>query len=376
MKTVVLELRGKRAAVLSSDGIVRILPDKNYEVGQVLNLSLKELERLEKSGADVNIGRNSTKVIRFGSYIRRHAAAAAAVMIITVLGTGTGVAAAYYPVSTVSLGTDSSISYRLNIFDKVLSVKAEDDVSSETAEEIEKKVKGHKIEHALSETLDYMEEKGAISEENRSIEMDVRTMFRQETRLGDVVTESVDSWNNNHKELPSGLNLKWRNGRKGQPASQASPEEDTGRTFEGAKPGAADGSTDRPQDVGFSKDENRSGMQEGGFAADGNGKGIQNGDFSAGENRRDIQDGSSMQGREFPAGGNEDGMQGGDFPTVESGRDMQNGSIPAGGDFSAGGDGNGLQGGDFPAGGEGNSLQSGDFPAGGDDMQGRPEFGR
>ena len=94
MKVVVLEIRGKRSAVLSNDGIVRILPDSGYQVGQVLEITKTELERMEALQAKAD-KESTPKIIRFGSYVRKHAAVAAAVIIVSVMGTGTGVAAAY-----------------------------------------------------------------------------------------------------------------------------------------------------------------------------------------------------------------------------------------------------------------------------------------
>ena len=62
MKAVVLELRDKRAAVLSHDGIVRILPNQAYEVGQVLELSPEELESLEALFDEaITYGQNQSK---------------------------------------------------------------------------------------------------------------------------------------------------------------------------------------------------------------------------------------------------------------------------------------------------------------------------
>ena len=255
MKVVVMEIRGKRSAVLSNDGIVRILPDSGYQVGQVLEITKTELERMEALQAKAD-KESTPKIIRFGSYVRKHAAVAAAVVIVSVMGTGTGVAAAYYPVSTVSLSTDSSITYRLNIFDKVISVKADDDEGRETASVIEKRVRGKKFDKALSETLDFMAEKGSISEENGSIEMEVRTWHSRESRLENTLAETVDGWNNDHRELPSGVNLIWKGEAKGRPEA-GKPD---GMQETTPQSGAAAGAQETAAD---GKNENMSGVKAG-----------------------------------------------------------------------------------------------------------------
>ena len=208
MKAVVLQLKDKKAAVLFHDGIVRILPDQNYKVGEVLELEQKEIEILEAEARKVS-NKSSSGKPGFGSLLKRHASVAAAALLVCVLGTGTGVAAAFYPVTTVEIGSGADITYRVNIFDTVLSVKPAGEEGAEFAAAVEKEVKGKKLGPAVAKTLDLLEEKGTISTEGSEVEMHVDSMFRQESRLETMLNERVEVWNKGHEEVPDGVRLIW-----------------------------------------------------------------------------------------------------------------------------------------------------------------------
>ena len=227
LKSVVLEIRGRRAAVLSHDGVVRILPDQGYRTGQVLEFTRKDLDELERRAERLKDENSSPKVVSFGSFIRKHAAAAAAVVLITALGTGTGVAAAYYPVSTVKLSADSvQTTYRLNIFDRVISVQTEDPENAGIASDVEKSVKGKPIGSAMTVTLDLLDERGAFTEDKRTIEVGVDNRFHEESRLETVLTDTVELWNNEKKETPGSVSLVWNDDINGRSRNNPGEEPD------------------------------------------------------------------------------------------------------------------------------------------------------
>ena len=199
MKAVVVELRGNKAAVLDHDGIVRILPDQDYRIGQVLELS----ESLLREDA-------SPKIIHFSSALKRHAAAAAASAVI-VLGAGGGAAAAWYPVSAVTLEMDNTLEYRLNVFDRVLSVRAQNTEGRQNAQRIEKEVKGRKIEDAVSASLDFLLKENVLTQDHHSIEMRVESFPGRSRHLQEALENRIDSWNTEQAggPLPEGVEVLW-----------------------------------------------------------------------------------------------------------------------------------------------------------------------
>ncbi len=132
MEAVVLEIREKKAAVMTKDGRVIRVKDKGYEVGQ--NISL------------------SSGISQMRSYRRLVPYAAAAAILFMSIGSGTY--AYCMPYGTVSLDVNPSIEYTINRFDRVLSASGVNDDGSVILDELDKKDILHKnIDVAIDNTL-------------------------------------------------------------------------------------------------------------------------------------------------------------------------------------------------------------------------------
>ncbi len=135
MKAVIVEIQGKKAAVLSDDGCITTIRNRDYEIGQVIVMERKS----------VQMPRLLT------------AAAAAAVVL---LGSAAGAYAWMTPYSYVSMDVNPSVEYTLNRFDRVLSVRAVNDDASEVLAEASIRLddlKGKTVEEALSVTIEALD---------------------------------------------------------------------------------------------------------------------------------------------------------------------------------------------------------------------------
>ncbi|MDK9711499.1 anti-sigma-I factor RsgI family protein [Acidaminobacter sp.] len=155
MKAVITEIRGAKAAVLQDDGSIRLLENKNYKIGQVVELKTTKWYN------------NATKWV----------AAAAAVLMIT---SGAASYAYLNPVATVSLDVNPSIEFRVNSFDKVISVKAMNDDGEQILEELD--MKGMDIEKAIEAALDEMVEQKFLDEDDDKANVMISVMHKNETK--------------------------------------------------------------------------------------------------------------------------------------------------------------------------------------------------
>ena len=155
MKAVITEIRGAKAAVLQDDGSIRLLENKNYKIGQVVEL----------------------KTTKWYNKATKWVAAAAAVLMIT---SGAASYAYLNPVATVSLDVNPSIEFRVNSFDKVISVKAMNDDGEQILEELD--VKGMEIEKAIEAALDEMVEQKFLDEDDDKANVMISVMHKNETK--------------------------------------------------------------------------------------------------------------------------------------------------------------------------------------------------
>ncbi|MCR5235814.1 MAG: hypothetical protein K6E34_01260 [Lachnospiraceae bacterium] len=140
MKSVVLEIKNDKAALLDDNGIVHTVKNKDYKVGQVLYLTEFELRRDEV---------NPSK--RHSTFIRT------AVAIFAVAVVGGGVTSYAAPVSTVTLDGASSVEYRLNMYDRVVGAGVPDGADEDFRKEISdfsKEIRGMEINDAIDATTE------------------------------------------------------------------------------------------------------------------------------------------------------------------------------------------------------------------------------
>jgi hypothetical protein len=136
MKAVIVEIKDSVAAVLSEDGIVSKIRNKNYSIGQEI------------------IIKNNSKYIKL-------AASAAAVLMLFV----TPAWAYLTPYSYVSLDINPSFEFSVNRFDRVLKVRAVNGDGEKVVENIGvSELKNKEINEAVKHVLVELKEQGYIIE--------------------------------------------------------------------------------------------------------------------------------------------------------------------------------------------------------------------
>jgi hypothetical protein len=136
MKAVIVEIKDSVAAVLSEDGIVSKIRNKNYSIGQEI------------------IIKNNSKYIKL-------AASAAAALILFV----TPAWAYLTPYSYVSLDINPSFEFSVNRFDRVLEVRAVNGDGEKVVENIGvSELKNKEINEAVKHVLVELKEQGYIIE--------------------------------------------------------------------------------------------------------------------------------------------------------------------------------------------------------------------
>ena len=148
MKAVVLEISKNEATVMTHDGDIIGIRNKNYDIGQEISI--------KRASAAL-----SAKIYKFTPII----AAAVAVVVVTAGGAGLY----FNPYGTVSLDINPSIEYTINRFDRVLDVKGMNDDGSDILASINTdRLINRNIEEAIDETLEQIETDGYISGEDEN----------------------------------------------------------------------------------------------------------------------------------------------------------------------------------------------------------------
>jgi len=140
MKSVVLETKNGFAAVLSDDGTITKVKNKNYMIGQVIEMKIPQISKM--------------------GTMKKWAACAASIAILS-LGGGVGVWAYTTPYSYVSLDVNPSIEYAVNRFDIVIGVTAVNDDGESILDQIDlKDLNNSNIKDAIEQTIDQIAEDG------------------------------------------------------------------------------------------------------------------------------------------------------------------------------------------------------------------------
>ena len=165
MRSVVLDIKNEQAAVLDDNGVVHAVKDRGYAVGQVLSLTETELKRDE-------MPRHSAQAYADSSRISRYTRIAAAALAVIIIGGGATAYAA--PVSTVTVADgEETVEYKLNLFDRVVGVKAADDAGDELKAEVHElsgQVRGMKITDAMDVTAARIDERRVLVGDDTAID--------------------------------------------------------------------------------------------------------------------------------------------------------------------------------------------------------------
>lgn len=192
MQNVVLELREDQACVLAKDGIVRIIDNKNYQVGQVLELSEELLAAADAAHRQRHVKVKNPSAAKRTVYRRAMSIAASLVLLLGAGGAATAYAA---PFSTVTLDVNPSLSYKLNAFDRVLSMDSYNDDGEEVVEQVKAEVKGKKIEKAIAITLDALSQDAYITETETPAVVTVSSTIRNSENVRKELVDSIEAWN-------------------------------------------------------------------------------------------------------------------------------------------------------------------------------------
>lgn len=166
MKSIVLEIKRDEAVILSDDGTVSKIRNKNYSIGQVISME--------------NTKKAKSKFYTFA------ASFVAAMIILTV-----GVFAYFTPVSYVSLDVNPSIEYSINLFDRVLTYKSVNDDGKEIVEKLN--LKNKKIAQALEETLNKIVEEGYITkDENAGVVISISDSSKAEVLVKEIMEKTKE----------------------------------------------------------------------------------------------------------------------------------------------------------------------------------------
>lgn len=140
MKSVIVEIKNDFAAILSDDGSVTRIRNRNYVVGQVIEMNVSKA--------------SITKRLVLG-------VASVAMLVFT---TSIGAWAYTTPYSYVSLDVNPSIEYTLNRFQRVIDVKAVNDDGQVILDEIDiAGLNNHSIEDAILDTVEQISQDGYFS---------------------------------------------------------------------------------------------------------------------------------------------------------------------------------------------------------------------
>ncbi len=151
MKAVVVELKGRKAVIMRSDGELRIIKDQGYDIGCEF-----DTDELPQTAVY-----HTARIYRFAPVL-----AAAAAFIVLVSG---GIYTYATPFGLVSLDVNPSIEYTINRYDRVLSVEAVNDEGEDIVSAIDTKgLVNSRIGDAIDTTVEEIRKAGYFSEEDDS----------------------------------------------------------------------------------------------------------------------------------------------------------------------------------------------------------------
>ncbi len=184
MKGIVLEIKNKQAIVMTDDGMVCETRNQEYRIGQEITVT--------------GIKSNITRVLRWGISV------AAALMLLVG-----GNFAYATPMGYVSLDVNPSIEYSINIFDRVIDVKAINEDGATLLTSLD--VKNLSIEDAIKRTTDELIAEGYIADDQNGglviatfiedeekatalaekLKNSIQTYIDEEGKTAEVVSEAV-----------------------------------------------------------------------------------------------------------------------------------------------------------------------------------------
>lgn len=149
MKGIVVDINNKDAVILSDDGVFKKIKNRNYEIGQTLQI---------RDGGITGLKQIALKPL-ISSKLMAGAARIAAVLTIGTIGAF----AWYTPTDYVSLDVNPSVEYTVNMFDRILDVRAVNEDGEAILSGL--KLKNKNIGTGLRETLDELIAEGYLADD-------------------------------------------------------------------------------------------------------------------------------------------------------------------------------------------------------------------
>jgi len=143
MKAVVVEIKDGYAALLRDDGSVVKMKNRNFTIGDVVNMKEKTMRRKSRFSAMM----------------------AVAAMLVVIMGAG--VCAYATPYYYVSLDVNPSILMQVNLFERVIGMEAANEDAAAVLEGLN--LNNRNIEDAISEAVARIAEAGYFGEEGANI---------------------------------------------------------------------------------------------------------------------------------------------------------------------------------------------------------------
>ncbi len=190
MKAVVISTNQETATVLGMDGIISRIKNNGYNAGDELDIKV-----LEKAGKG--------RITSITSRISKNAARIAAAALVMIIGAGS-VSVYAMPCSTVTVDINPSLEYKVNLFNRVISVASYNDDGSEILDRIPSKLTNKRLDTVMDMTLDALEEAEYISSET-SVVITVDSRFHNEAQIEAGVMDSMNKWN--EKKQSEGKNV-------------------------------------------------------------------------------------------------------------------------------------------------------------------------
>lgn len=309
MKALVVEIRDKQAAVLDKEGIVRIVENQAYEIGQEIEVADSLLE--DKRIAFPKKYRGAMK-----------AAAAVAIMVSGIM------ASVMIPSASIRAKGVFSLTYRLNIWNRVIRIEAGDQTGKEIKEQISIGFFGENIDDVMSRSFDLMEDQAGEAEIG-SMEFETETSLPfQEKKVKEEVDKYQKDWEerkeNQEKEVKSKDGSKEdsspADGKKDkgdgpeEDMEKAGPGKDGGQPAQNKANEAVNGAPDKRQGTGTPADsgnppageagkgdaQNKMDQKPGEEAESQNEAGQKPGEEAGGQNKADEKPGEKSDGQAQP----------------------------------------------------------------------------
>ena len=191
MKAVVISTDKDTATILGMDGIISRIKNNGYSAGDELNIRV--LEKTASRG----------KITSITSRISKNAARIAAAALVMIIGAGS-VSVYAMPCSTVTVDINPSLEYKVNVFNRVISVASYNDDGSGILDRIPAKLTNKSLDTVMDMTLDALEEAEYISSET-SVVITVDSRFHNEAKVEADVMDSMNKWN--EKKQSEGKNV-------------------------------------------------------------------------------------------------------------------------------------------------------------------------